>query len=127
MSVIKSDNGFTLIEFLVAVIILMVGLLGLLQSVNLAISTNRVNLLRNEAVIAADQEISRQIAKGFDLISTNAGTSIIRRPILNSFKNYSVFRTEVTPFSNSKMLKIQVRWSYKNVGYSHDASAVVSK
>ncbi|MBI2353484.1 MAG: prepilin-type N-terminal cleavage/methylation domain-containing protein [Deltaproteobacteria bacterium] len=127
MYAIKNDGGFTLIEFLVAVIILMVGLLGLLQSVNLAISTNKVNLLRNEAVIVADQEISRQIAKGFDLMSTNAGTSVIRRPILNSFQNYSVIRTEVPRFSNSKMLKLEVRWSYKNVGYTHDASAVLSK
>jgi type IV pilus assembly protein PilV len=125
MSAIKNDNGFTLIEFLIAVLILMVGLLGLLQTVNLAISTNKVNQLRNEAVIVADQEISRQVAKGFAGISTTTGTSVIRRPILTGFKNYSVLRSG-DAFSNSKVVRIEVRWTYKNTPYSHAASAAIS-
>jgi type IV pilus assembly protein PilV len=130
MFAIKNNEGFTLIEFMVAVVILMVGLLGLLQTVNMAISTNKVNQLRNEAVIAADQEITRQLQTGYDQIVTPpAGTkvvSVVSRPILNGFKNYSVFRSG-TDFSNSKQVIIQVTWNYKNVTYTHDASAIISK
>ena len=46
----SSSSGFTLIEVMVAMVITLVGLLGLLQSVNLATEHNIKNALRDEAV-----------------------------------------------------------------------------
>lgn len=51
----NNRSGFTLIEFCVAVLIMMVGLLGLLQAVNMATQHNLGNLLRNEAISVADE------------------------------------------------------------------------
>lgn len=126
MSVIRSDSGFTLIEFLVAVFILMVGLLGLLQTVNVSISNNMVTQLRNEGVVVADQELGRQIAKGFDNASTAQTAYYLSRKIFNGYRNYSVARDGAT-FSNSKEIRITVSWKYKNTPYSHNASTVITK
>jgi len=58
MSALKNNNAFTLIEFVVSVLILTVGLLGLLQTINTAISNNMGNTLRNEATVVADEQLS---------------------------------------------------------------------
>lgn len=126
MYVIKSDNGFTLIEFVIAVFILMVGLLGLLQTVNLAIETNMGNQLRTDAVMVADQELGRQLVKGFQNASTTSANYAVSRKFMNGFKNYSVARTG-SVFSNSKKVNVVVSWKYKNMVYSHEATAVISQ
>ena len=69
---LNDNSGFTLIEFLAAIVILMVGLLGLMQSANVAISTSRQNQLRNEASLVADQFLAGELAKGFQNVSTSA-------------------------------------------------------
>jgi type IV pilus assembly protein PilV len=45
---LNKRTGFTLIEFCVAVLIMMVGLLGLLQAINLATEQNLASIRRNE-------------------------------------------------------------------------------
>lgn len=122
----KNSRGFTLIEFLVAVVILMVGLLGLLQAVNLALNTNQQDQMRNEAITVADQELSGQLAKGFERISTVEKKTNVQRKVLMGYKNFSVART-VTEFSNTKKIAVQVKWTHKNTAYSHDASGAVSR
>jgi type IV pilus assembly protein PilV len=130
-SVCLNKRGFTLIEFLVAIVILMVGMLGLLQVVNLAYSTNLQNDLRNTAVVLADEEISRELKKGYDnVINASFRNYTVSRPMLNAMKNYSVNLTG-TPISSgtdsSKQVSVLVIWRYKKMRYDHGISAVVSK
>jgi type IV pilus assembly protein PilV len=124
---VSSDNhGFTLVEFLVAVVILMVGLLGLLQAVNVGLVQNVNSQLRNEGVSVADWHLAREMSKSFDLVSTTTKTSVEQRPLLNGFKLYSVTRTG-TPLSNSKQVNIRVSWRNKGARYSQEATSVISK
>ena len=71
MPVNTNNQGFTLIEFLVAIVILMVGLLGLLQTVNYAIVNNTTNQLRQEALLLADERMNLEKSKKFTAISTH--------------------------------------------------------
>ncbi|OGT98139.1 MAG: hypothetical protein A2079_02490 [Geobacteraceae bacterium GWC2_48_7] len=131
MSALKNNNAFTLIEFVVSVLILTVGLLGLLQTINTAISNNMGNTLRNEATVVADEQLSSRIAQlstsnstGF----TSANTSLkVSRKIHNGFKNYSVVRTEVSTGSGSLEVNVLISWKHKNNRYTHNAASVVSK
>lgn len=121
----SSESGFTLIEFLVAIVILMVGMLGLLQMVNVALNHNLQNQLRNEAVNVLDAEMGKEIAKGY-----NQGVITVRnytssRQILNAFKLYSVSQTGVT-LQNSREINFQVSWRHKGVRYTHEASSVLT-
>lgn len=123
----SNKNGFTLIEFLVAIVILMVGLLGLLQAVNVALQYNMTTQLRNEAVAVADEAISQETAKTFAQISAKDGSFLIKKKIVSGgFRNYSVQRSG-TELSNSKHISIQVSWQHKGVKYVHETAAVVSK
>jgi type IV pilus assembly protein PilV len=120
-----NNKGFTLIEFLIAIVILMVGMLGLLQTVNVAIKANMQNQLRNEAVTVADRWMGHELAKGFDGVSTASKAENAPRRILNGFINFSVARTG-TVFQNSKELDYRVSWRYRGVRYTHNIGSVIS-
>jgi type IV pilus assembly protein PilV len=124
--VYRNSSGFTLIEFLVAVVILMVGMLGLLQAVNVALQYNTTTQLRNEAVALGDAQMSNELAKPFDLISTGTSKRSLPRPILTGFKNFSVTRSGAD-MTNSKQVNIEVSWIYKKNRYTHDVYGASSK
>lgn len=120
----SNEGGFTLIEFLVAIVILMIGMLGLLQAVNVALQYNTTTQLRNDGVALGDAEMSRELAKPFDLISVPTTASL--KSVQLGFKTYSVARSGVD-MTNSKQVNIQVRWTYKRNRYTHDVYGVSSK
>ncbi len=122
----KNSDGFTLIEFLVAIVILMVGLLGLLQTVNYALQYNMGTQLRNEAASIADAQMSMELAKPFDLISTVTSSKSVSRQILNGYKNYSVTRSG-QDMTNTKQVNVGVTWRYKKQPFTHTVYGASSK
>ncbi len=131
MPVFLNKRGFTLLEFLAAMVIMMVGLLGLLTAVNVALNHNLQNQLRNEAAQVADTMMARELAKGFDAVSSGASVANPQyfnesRPVLTGFKNFSVARYW-TEYQNSKEIRFQVIWRHKGTRYTHDAAGVISK
>ena len=126
LHVISNNRGFTIIEFLVAIVIVMVGMLGLLQSVNVALTHNLQNQMRNEAVMVADEQMAREMGKGYDQADATMRNYTVGRQILNAYRIYSVARTGAT-LQNSKQLNFVVTWRYKGVSYNHGASTVITK
>lgn len=122
----KNSQGFTLIEFLVSIVILMVGMLGMLSAVNVALFHNFNTKLRDEAVVVADLQMSRELNKPFDLVSTSVKNDYESRKLLSKFVNYSVQRSGAA-LSNSKQVRVAVRWKYKGVNYNHETNSVISK
>lgn len=120
----RNEGGFTLIEFLVAIVILMIGMLGLLQAVNVALQYNTTTQMRNEAVALGDAEMSRELAKPFDQISVP--TTASRKSVQIGLKNYSVARSGAD-MTNSKQVNIAVSWTYKRNRYTHNVYGVSSK
>jgi type IV pilus assembly protein PilV len=131
--VLNDKSGFTLVEFLVAILILTVGILGLLQTVNLAISHNMVNQLRYDGTIVADGELARELAKGgtsagFEAITTPSTSNYnVRRAVLNGFRNYSITRTNAEITANTKQVTVEARWRYKGISYRNEASSLISR
>jgi len=124
--VTKTNKGFTLVEFLVAIVILLVGLLGLLQTINIALQHNLNTQLRSEAVVVGDKMLATELAKGFDQVSTTTRNMTENRQILNAYKSYSAQRTGAT-LSNSKQVNFRVWWKHKGTTYNHETFSVISK
>lgn len=127
---ISNNRAFTLIEFLVALVILSVGLLGLLKSINLAIGTNLDNMYRTEAVMLADDRMMLKRSSSFASLATTVADPpkiLLERSTRGVFKNYSVQEiiTQSTP--NSKEIVINVSWKQKGKIFSHSISSFVSK
>ena len=130
MPAFKNRSGFTLVEFLVAIVILMVGLLGLLQTVNVALNHSLQNDLRNSAVAVADEEMAKTLAVGYDNISSGTPKNVERK-VLQAFKNYSVSRL-VTQISSgagasTRQVDIAVSWNHRGARYNHGASGMLTK
>lgn len=123
----RDESGFTLTELLVAIVIMTVGLLGLLQAVNLALFHNMNSQMRNEASMVADEQLAKELAKPFDAVSATAKAFPPEsRRVAAGFKNFSVVRSGVS-FSNSKQVNFMVIWRHKGVRNIHETSSVVSK
>lgn len=128
----RSDAGFTLVEFLVALVIALVGILGLLQTVNFAIYHNMANQLRQAALVLADEKINQEKAKPFDLISTTPAPYVRTYPdnqrlVNGAFRNYSVVKTNTSLTAQTTGIDLQISWSYKGQRHNHSISTVVSK
>lgn len=123
----SNKRAFTLVEVLVAMLILMVGLLGMLQVINLAVSTNLQNVVRDQAVAIAEDQLAREKALPFANITTGGVEKIrnLASNIRSGAVNYSV-TLKVDDIGNSKQVNIGVRWQYKGNNYEHVVSSLVA-
>jgi type IV pilus assembly protein PilV len=121
-------NGFTLIEFVVAVLILTVGLLALLKTVEISIAQNASNKMRNDAVIIADEVMSRERVKPFARIISANSTRTINNGL--TVKNYSIAELVTgmggTP-PTSKRVQLTVSWQEKGAKKNHYLTTIISE
>jgi type IV pilus assembly protein PilV len=126
--VISNKRGFTLVEFLVAIVIMMVGILGLLQTVNFSIHHNMNNQLRQEATLLADDMMNQEKAKPFDLISTTTRVYPVSQRVVNgAFRNYSVVKTGSGVTGQTTQIELDVSWHYKQDRFVHSISSLASR
>lgn len=106
---------------MVAMVIMLIGLLGLLQSVNIATEVNLKNHLRDEATRVAETIINDMRTAPFERTYNNFTTVPSR--VRNSAKGYRVRRTS-TAMSTSNEYQVDVRWKYKNYSAIHSIVSV---
>ncbi len=114
-----------MIEFLVAITILAVGLLGLLQVVNVAMGKNLENMYRVEAIQLADDRMMQKRSMPF-LSITTAHSDTFLRNTRGISKSYAVQEAINPVASRSKEIVINVLWTNKGNNYSHSISSVIS-
>ena len=113
-----NKSGFTLVEVMIAMLIMSVGLFGLLQSVNVAYEHNARNRLREEAVQVAEEQMNELRARQFDDISASR-LSTVNRAIAGGFRNFSVALLSQTLGGNSKKITVTVSWTFKRLRSEH--------
>lgn len=127
---ISNNRAFTLIEFLVALVILSVGLLGLLKCIDLAMEKNLDNMYRTEAVMLADDRMMLIRSSSFSSLATTAANPpkiLLERGTRGVFRNYSVQEIVTQSTPNSKEIVINVSWKKKGKSFFHSISSYVSK
>jgi len=129
----RNKSGFTLTEVMVAILIMMVGMLGLLESINVATEYNLKNHLRDEAVYVGEKYMNIQKGKAFDLLTTmplTYGRRYEPSRIRGTGKPYSVDMkvTDLStdPVAATKQLEVVVSWTYKGVTFQNRVTAPVS-
>ena len=109
-----NNRAFTLLEVLVAMVITLVGLLGLLQAIMVASESNSKNILRDESVQVADSWMNWLKAKPFDIVSTNYAAKTVVSRVRGGNLRYSVNLSSAALGDNSRRLTANVVWTYKN-------------
>ena len=136
-----NKSGFTLLEVLVAVVILTVGLFGLMQTVIFALNHNLTTQLRQEASLVADQVMSVEKAKpysdiaapdfdgsitDFDALPTEVTNSTVDRLVNGSSRTFTVVQTVRSPTAQSKNIEVVVSWVHKQITYTHSVASLVT-
>lgn len=121
----RNNAGFTLIEFMVATFILMVGLLGMLNGVIIAAQRNQETTLRNEAIALADDQMMMQRSKSFASIASVPKVATPRM-VRGVQKSYSTAVTVTTPTANSSQIAVLVTWNFRGAPKSHQISSAVA-
>jgi prepilin-type N-terminal cleavage/methylation domain-containing protein len=118
----RSTAGFTLIEVMVSIIILMVAMLGTFQAINLALDKNVQNQFRQNGMAVAEQQMNELKARPFSNITGAMIQSSVRVTSGSFFKNYSVERRVAdlsASGSHTKQVSVRVWWQYRGRTYEH--------
>jgi type IV pilus assembly protein PilV len=115
---------------MVAMLITVVGLLGLLQAVNLAMEHNLRNQLRDEAIFIGEDWMGSLKVRAFDQISGVSSAGFSDRQVRSKLRGGNVMFTVSRPCSSiptnpvSAQLIVHVEWDYKGVTYEHEVRSV---
>jgi type IV pilus assembly protein PilV len=121
---VQRDKGFSLVELMIAMFIFMIAMLGILAGLNSAIANNKTNVLRDEAVNVAEQEMNRLKCLPFNSIVSGNPGSVVRN-IRSGTITYIPTDTVTSITTNIKRIDVAVAWSDKTVNYQHTISSIV--
>ncbi len=134
----RSDEGFTLVEVLVAMVITLVALMGLLQSVQIVNETNLRNQMRDEAVRLGGKQMNELMSASYGADTPQdmfANYSV--RSSLRGLTNKYYIHTERnrmnapaspgTPPATSKIALVTVHWRFKTFSTTLLMSSIKSQ
>ncbi|RLJ71023.1 type IV pilus assembly protein PilV [Hydrogenivirga caldilitoris] len=145
LTAIRGDRGFTLVEALVALVILAIILFGLLAGLLISLQYNLLNFMREEAGSVAQECIENMRSTPFanipvvnidcnDNTTVNvstpcldtSGANVVTRQVRNTNVNYRVGWT-VTDRTNIKELYVEVCWTYRERNYSYETRTFIGR
>lgn len=125
---VSGMRGFTLLEMMIAMVILMVGLLGMLTTINVAIQQSTDDQLREIAVGIGEDRI-RDLARlpMNSLLTFPAETSRVTKPFRGYSAGFNVTRTTSALGSSSAEIKVIVSWVQKGMNHQHELRTIRSQ
>uniref|UniRef100_C6E165 Prepilin-type N-terminal cleavage/methylation domain-containing protein n=1 Tax=Geobacter sp. (strain M21) TaxID=443144 RepID=C6E165_GEOSM len=124
ISTLNKNDGFTLIEVVVSMVIVLVGLLGLVQAMGVATSYNLKNQFRDEAVLIGEEQMADLFrlpeAAQIPFDSMSAASRI-----RGDRNMYGIIRSAKKVGSTSSYrLTVNVNWTHKQVPYQYEVQTM---
>ena len=130
---IRNNSGFTLVELMMAMLIAVIGMFGVLETINVTLQHNLKNELRSEAIKVGERYMTELRGKRFDRLSTAYSSFAATSKVRGGSKSYTVERT-TAPLAyddlgepTSKQLQVVVKWAYKNISSQNRVVSVVAR
>jgi Tfp pilus assembly protein PilV len=122
-------SGVTLVEVLISLTILLIVFMGLVQASIVSIQSNMKNLLRDEAVAIASEQILRLRGADYDDMNddgtTDAATlnfpaTTVTRNYRNTVAvNFGIARRIDTLDANNKQVTVTATWQWQGENFQH--------
>jgi len=134
--VLFNKKGVTLIEMMIALVILLVVSLAFMQTALLGTSMNVKNQLRDEAVNIAEMRMNQLRSLPFTDLATSPylvspGNSPAEAVVQRNFRGFSINYTPTRTISDistdAKQVTIVVTWSYRGQAYTHGITSIMRK
>ena len=127
-----NKKGLTLVEMMIALVILLLVFLALMQTALLSINSNITNLFRDEAASIAEQHMIFIRNMKFDDVLVTAG--FLDETIAGDTRNFRSFsvpytvQRQVTDHGiDNKQVDITVSWIWKGETFTHSINAVLRR
>jgi prepilin-type N-terminal cleavage/methylation domain-containing protein len=122
------NKGFSLVEVLVAILVLFISMMAVLHALGLSVEHNMKNIIMDEAVRISEQRMNElRNTPITSLVNSNLSTQLT---ITRSFRNISINYTVnwiIENFSaDSRTIQVLVQWRWKNIDHQHTATSIVS-
>jgi type IV pilus assembly protein PilV len=112
--VLLNKKGLTLVEVMIALVVLLIVSLALMQTALVSINANMTNVLRDEAVNIAEMRMDEARNIPFDNLVAGALGETVSRNLRNIANfQYTVTRTVTDLNSDNKQVNITVIWEWK--------------
>ncbi|MDP3259074.1 MAG: prepilin-type N-terminal cleavage/methylation domain-containing protein [Thermodesulfovibrionales bacterium] len=121
-----TEGGFTLVEVLISMVVLLLVSLALMQTALVSIDSNMINVLRDEAVGIAEEEMNEARGVSFSLLGNSAGPPV-QRNIRNINFSYTATRTVTNIGAESRQVVITITWNWKGNPYTHSIASIVRR
>lgn len=112
MNVKLNKKGLTLVEVMIALVVLLIVSLALMQTALVSIDSNMTNILRDEAVSIAEISMNEARNTPFNNLVGTSNSTILRN-FRNANFQYSVTRTVTNLNSDNKQVNVTVTWEWK--------------
>ena len=126
----KNNDGMTLVEVLVSLVIVFIVFLGLSASGLFVLNENIKNELRDEAVSVADSAVQEARRAPFDNLVTLPADNVLRQ-VRSVHRPFTVTRTVTNLDGNNRQVAINVAWTRTEGGqtrsYSHQVVTIARR
>jgi type IV pilus assembly protein PilV len=132
--VMLNKKGISLVEIMIALVVLLLVSLALMQTALVSIDSNMNNLLRDEALSIAEEWVIRSRNIPFDNLTSNSlsqsGTGV--DTITRNFRNITNQTFTVTSIVtdrgiDNKQVGVTVAWTWKAQPFNHNMSSIVRR
>ncbi len=128
MNVVRDKTGLTLVEVLIALVVVLVVFLALMQTALVSIDSNMRGVLRDEAVGIAEDRMNGARNQPFDSLAAGISSETVLRKIRNITNfPYALTRTVTDLNTDNKQVDIRVQWTWKGETYTHSISTILRR
>ena len=133
MNALLNKKGFTLIELMIAMSIILIMFLSLLATSLLSSTTNMQNIIRDEAIQIAEMKLIELGNIAFDNLPGEAGVdTFAQNPDLQrTIRNFNVDFISTIAVTNhplvnplARQINVTINWMYKGNAYTHAVSTI---
>ncbi len=122
----RRSRGFTLLEVLVAMLILLFGMLGSMMAFTTVSERNLQNALRNEAVHIAQEHLERVRNTRYDAVPVGQNIFPVQRQFRKGFHMFNITQTVVAG-TNMKHVTVIIQWSFRERNFTYSSETLLGE